>query len=92
MIDMRGALLRGLVGHPLDRKADYRRSDKHQGMKVQRRAARGDVHHQNARHHEHIAVGEVDQAQDTYTMVYQWRSARIARRRKRRKADKAKQC
>ena len=59
-----GRFPQGLVGRPLDDEAQKHRQDQHQGDGRRQGQAGGEVDHHQARHHEHVAVGEVNQAQD----------------------------
>ena len=53
------------VSHPLNRKADKHRGQQHQrNAQPQWQAGRGQIHHDDTGHHEHVAVGKVNQAQD----------------------------
>ncbi len=59
-----GSLPQGLVGRPLNDKAQKHRQYQHQRHGHCQRNAGGEIDHHQARHHEHVSVGEVDQAQD----------------------------
>ena len=52
------------VGSPLDQKSQQHRDDQHQRDGKAQRKGCGEKNHKHAGHHEHVAVGEVDQAQD----------------------------
>ena len=53
----------GLVRHPLDQKAQQHRQHDHQRDRQIQRHPCGEIDHHQAGHHEHIAVGEVDEPQ-----------------------------
>ena len=61
---IRGAEPQGLVGRPLNDKAQQHRQQDHQRQRHADGQAGAEIDHDEARRHEHVAVGEVDQAQD----------------------------
>ena len=57
-------LAQRLIGHALDHKAEHDRQDQHQRKRYVHGHRCAGIDHDKTRHHENIAVGEVDQAQN----------------------------